>query len=92
LEHTLLLFTLNGLLGGLACALLHAESFREVLSYTSVRAIVLGAVGGYIYYYMFTEWRLPDSVMAFVFGYAFKDFVEALYEKGRLLLGRGGRG
>jgi len=41
-------FVINGLLGGLTCALLHAKSWEEVLTYTSIRAIVLGAVAGYI--------------------------------------------
>ena len=81
MDPSVIIFTINGLLGGLTCALLHAKSFNEVLTYTSIRAIVLGAVAGYIYYYMFTEWNLPNSVMAFIFGYSFKDMLDSLYEK-----------
>jgi len=85
LNLTIIIFTINGLLGGLTCALLHAKSFNEILTYTSIRAIVLGAIAGYIYYYMFTEWNLPNSVMAFIFGYSFKDMLDSLYEKAKTL-------
>jgi len=83
LDPSVIVFVINGLLGGLTCALLHAKSFNEVSSYMSIRAIVLGAIAGYIYYYMFTEWNLPNSVMAFIFGYSFKDMLDSLYEKAK---------
>ena len=82
---SIIVFVINGLLGGLTCALLHAKSWEEVLTYTSIRAIVLGAIAGYIYYYMFTEWSLPNSVMAFIFGYSFKDMLDSLYEKAKIM-------
>ena len=83
MDPSIIIFTINGLLGGLVCALLHAKSFNEILTYTSIRAIILGAIAGYIYYYMFTEWNFPNSIMAFIFGYSFKDMFESLYVKYR---------
>jgi len=82
-------FVVAGFLGGLASALLWAGSFEELWSYESFRAVVLGAIGGYLYYLMFTEWNVPNTVVAFFFGYAFKDIVEALASNvlGRILRG-----
>ena len=85
MDLSAIVFTINGLLGGLTCALLHAKNFNEILTYTSIRAIVLGAIAGYLYLYMFTEWNLPNSAMAFIFGYSFKDMLDSLYEKAKIL-------
>ena len=83
LNLTIIIFTINGLLGGLVNALLHAKSWEEVLTYTSVRAVILGAIAGYMYYFFFSEWGFPNTVMAFIFGYSFKDMFESLYVKYR---------
>lgn len=82
-------FVIAGFLGGLASALLWAKGFEELKSYESVRAVILGAIGGYLYYLMFTEWNVPNGVVAFFFGYAFKDIIDALASNvlGRVLRG-----
>jgi hypothetical protein len=80
------LFVVSGLLGGVASALLWAKSWEELKRYEVFRSVVLGAIGGFVYYLMHTEWSLPDGVVAFVFGYAFQDFVEGLVEKVRAIV------
>ena len=85
MNPSIIVFTINGLLGGLTCVLLHAKSWEEVLTYTSIRALILGAIAGYIYYFFFSEWGFPNTVMAFIFGYSFKDMLDSLYEKAKTL-------
>jgi hypothetical protein len=80
------LFVISGLLGGVASALLWAKSWEDLKRYEFARAIVLGAIGGFVYYLMHTEWSLPNGVVAFVFGYAFQDFVEGLVERVRAVV------
>jgi 4-amino-4-deoxy-L-arabinose transferase-like glycosyltransferase len=75
------MFIVSGLLGGVASALLWARSWQDLKKYDVFRAIVLGAIGGYLYWLMRTEWSVPDGVMAFFFGYAFQDIIEAIAEK-----------
>jgi 4-amino-4-deoxy-L-arabinose transferase-like glycosyltransferase len=75
------MFIISGLLGGVASALLWARSWEDVKRFEFARAIILGAIGGYLYYLMHTEWSLPNGVVAFSFGYAFKDIVEGVVEK-----------
>jgi hypothetical protein len=77
----LALFVISGLLGGVASALLWAKSWGDLRRYETFRSIVLGAIGGFLYYLMHTEWSLPNSVVAFAFGYAFQDIVEGLIQK-----------
>ena len=74
-------FIVSGTLGGLASSLLWAESWEEFKSYESLRTLILGPIGGYLYYLAHTEWNIPNGVMAFVAGYAFKDFIEGLMNK-----------
>ena len=89
----LVLFVVSGLLGGVASALLWAKSWEDLKRYETFRAVALGAIGGFVYYLMHTEWSLPNGVVAFVFGYAFQDFVEGLVERVRALARlRGGVG
>jgi hypothetical protein len=82
----LVLFVVSGLLGGVASALLWAKSWEDLRRYEVFRSVALGAIGGFVYYLMHTEWSLPNGVVAFVFGYAFQDFVEGLVERVRALV------
>jgi hypothetical protein len=77
----LLLFIVSGLLGGVASALLWAKSWGDLKKYETFRSIILGAIGGFLYYLMHTEWSLPNGVIAFAFGYAFQDIIEGLIAK-----------
>jgi hypothetical protein len=77
----LLLFIVSGLLGGAASALLWAKSWEDLKKYETFRSIVLGAIGGFLYWLMHTEWSLPNGVVAFAFGYAFQDIIEGLIAK-----------
>jgi hypothetical protein len=75
------MFIVSGLLGGVASALLWAKSWQDLKKYDVFRAVVLGAIGGYLYWLIHTEWGAPDTVAAFFVGYSFKDIIEALAEK-----------
>ncbi len=75
------LFVVSGLLGGLASALVWAGSWEELLSYEGFRSVVLGAIGGFLFWLIHTEWSVPNGVAAFVWGYAFKDIIEGFVER-----------
>jgi ABC-type uncharacterized transport system fused permease/ATPase subunit len=79
-----LLFIVSGLLGGLAHGLLHARSWRDLTSFEFFRVAMLGVIGGFVFYLLHTEWNIPNGVVAFMFGYAFKDMIETLMYKFRL--------
>ena len=73
-------FVLMGVLGGIARALMIARGFRELKSYDATKAIVLGLIGGIVYYHMVTEWGAPDTAITFFFSYSFTDIVDRLAE------------
>jgi uncharacterized membrane protein YeaQ/YmgE (transglycosylase-associated protein family) len=80
-----LLYTIAGLLGGLTSGLIWARGWDDLKAFDFFRDVVLGAIGGFVFYLAHTEWHLPNGVVAFVWGYAFKDIVEALVEKVKML-------
>jgi hypothetical protein len=84
-----LYYTIAGLLGGLASALIWAKGWEDLKAFDFFRSVVLGAIGGYVFFLAHSEWNLPNSVVAFVWGYSFKDIIEGLVEKYRLFKGRG---
>ena len=75
------MFIVSGLLGGIASALLWAKGWEDVRKFEFVRSVILGAIGGFLYFLMHSEWNLPNSVVCFFFGYSFKDIIEGLAEK-----------
>ena len=77
------MFIASGLLGGIASALLWAKGWEYVRKFEFVRAVILGAVGGFLYYLMHSEWSVPNGVVAFFFGYAFLDIAEAVLSKAK---------
>ena len=77
----IVLFVIMGVLGGLAHVLLWAEGWEDLKTYDAVRDIILGAIAGWVYFFAYQGWSLPDGVVAFVCGYCASDFFEALAEK-----------
>jgi len=83
----ILWFVFSGLLGGVASALLWGKDWSDLKKYDTFKDIVLGAIGGYVYFLMHSEWSLPDGVVAFAFGYAFQDFINGVIEKAKAIVG-----
>ncbi len=77
----MLLFMLHGLLGALLAVVVWSKSARDLYSYDAVRSYIIGALAGYIYYYLYSEYSFPNAVMSIIAGYFGKDFIEALLDK-----------
>jgi hypothetical protein len=80
-----LLFIVSGLMGGIAHGLIWARSWQDLKAFEFFRAVALGAVGGFLFFLVHTEWNVPNGVVAFVWGYAFRDIIEGLMSKVRLV-------
>jgi len=74
-------FTLMGLIGGVAYTLAWAKSYADLRKYESVKALALGAISGFLYGFLHSEMSFPNSVMAFVAGYAGTDFITSMAER-----------
>jgi hypothetical protein len=82
-----LYYTIAGLLGGLASALIWARGWEDLKAFEFFRAVALGAIGGFVFFLAHSEWNLPNSVVAFLWGYSFKDIIEGMAETYRVLRG-----
>jgi len=75
---SILWFIAMGLLGGLAHALVEAKKWSDLKKFKFWKRLTLGAVVGVVYYFCYSDWDFPNSVMSFVSGYAGASFIENL--------------
>ena len=75
------LYVLQGFLGALVNVLMSSRSWADLTRFRSVKALIIGAIIGYIYYILVTDHGYPDKLMAFIAGYAGFDFIEELVPK-----------
>jgi len=83
MDTTLALYTCMGFFGGLVHSLLIARTYREFRSFKSLKLLVIGAVVGFVYYFLHSDWTYPNTVMSFVSGYAGPAFIESLIARVR---------
>jgi hypothetical protein len=69
-------FIVLGALGGLLRILLHTNSLREALQYDSSKWVIIGAISGLAYYFLYSDYNFPNHFMALVTGYTGADFIE----------------
>jgi len=74
-------FAFMGFLGALLYILVWARSVDDIKSFETARRLAIGTIAGYLYYYLHTQYNLPNLVMSAVAGYAGSDFIEAIFEK-----------
>jgi hypothetical protein len=70
-------FIVLGALGGLLRVLIHTDSLKEALQYSNSRWVLVGAISGLAYYFLYSDYNFPNSFMALVTGYAGADIIEA---------------
>jgi hypothetical protein len=54
---------------------------KDLTKFCALRNYVVGAIGGYIYYYLHSDYNFPNGFIAIVFGYFSKDIIESLFER-----------
>ena len=79
-------FVFSGFLGALLYILCWTKTAKELGDYNNVKRLIVGAIVGYVYFFLHSDYDFPNGVMAFVAGYMGTDFIEALIEKFSLLL------
>jgi len=74
---TMLLFVLNAIIGAIAYIFFWSIKDRNVI----IRQLVLAGIAGYIYWYMYNTYTIPNSLISVVIGWFAPDFIEAVMEK-----------
>lgn len=80
-DLTLLYFTVLGLIGGVTHVIVDAEKWEDLKHFSSFKKSVVGAVCGFIYSFLYSEYDFPNTVMTFIAGYAGTDFILGIVEK-----------
>jgi flagellar biosynthesis protein FliR len=70
-------FIILGALGGVLRVLIHTESLSEALMYSNAKWVLVGAITGLAYYFLYSDYNFPNQFMAIVAGYSGADFIEA---------------
>jgi flagellar biosynthesis protein FliR len=82
----LISFVVLGALGGLLRVLIHTESLSEALVYANSKWVIIGAISGLAYFYLYLDYSFPNSFMALVVGYSGADFIVTAAERSRKVL------
>jgi flagellar biosynthesis protein FliR len=69
-------FILLGAVGGALRLLLHTDTLMGALSYANSKWVLVGAISGLAYYFLYSDYNFPNSFMALVTGYAGADIIE----------------
>ena len=79
-------FVILGALGGVLHILVHTSSLREAIQYNSSKWVIIGAISGLAYYFLYSDYSFPNHLMAIVVGYTGADFIIAAAERSRKVL------
>lgn len=77
----ILWFVFLGLIGGITHVIVKAESWGDLKDFRAFKRSILGAICGFIYYNLYSDYSFPNTVMAFVSGYMGTDFILSIVEK-----------
>ena len=84
--YTTLHFIFMGFLGGVLYILIRAKRKRDLYKFDSIKHLIIGAIIGYIYSILYSEYNFPNSIMCLVAGYMGADFIKALVERFRMAI------
>jgi len=73
----LISFIVLGALGGLLHVLVHTSNLSEAIQYNNAKWVLIGAISGLAYYFLYSDYNFPNSFMALVAGYSGADFIVA---------------
>jgi len=73
----IIIFVFNGLIGAVLRELLEDKK-REKESI--IKVLLVGAISGYIYYLLHTEYNFPNHLMTIVFGYFSYDILPRIFK------------
>ena len=74
-------FIVLGLLGGITYVFINSESVEDLTKFESVKRYIIGAISGFLYNILYSEYNFPNFIMCFVAGYMGTTFIEGLVNR-----------
>lgn len=75
------LVMVNSTIGALLNVLLWSKTPEDITKWSSVKAIIVGTIIGYLYYWGEAIHGFPDSFMSIIAGYTGQDFINWVISK-----------
>lgn len=80
-------FVAIGLMGGLSYVIMVSESWDDFKKFSSHKRIMLGAIIGFLYFYLHSDYNWPNAIMTWASAYLGPTFIDQLIEKRRRMAG-----
>jgi len=74
-------FIAMGIIGAVLYVLIWSRSWQDLKQYEVVRHLAVGAIVGYVYGILHSDYNFPNAIMSIVAGYFGPDFIQALMER-----------
>lgn len=81
--YELVHFILMAMLGAFTAELVWAKGWKDLKSFECVRHVMVGAIVGFVYYFLHVQHGYPDMVVSYAMGWFGKDAIEGIVEKFR---------
>jgi hypothetical protein len=81
IDLTILWFIVMGLIGGVTHVVVMAEKWDDLKKFSAFKRSTIGAVCGFIYFFLYSEHAFPNMLMSFVSGYTGTSFIKGIVEK-----------
>lgn len=81
MTEPILWFAILGLAGGLTHVFVESKVWQDLIKFESIRQMILGAISGGVYWFLYSEHSFPNTIMAWVVGYMGTDFIISLIQK-----------
>ncbi|GAJ03623.1 unnamed protein product [marine sediment metagenome] len=78
---SLLWFVFLGLVGGVAQILMKAEKWSDLKEFSAFKRSLIGAICGFLYYFLYSDYNWPNTVMTIVSGWFGTDFLLSIFKK-----------
>jgi len=77
----IILFIVNGFVGGLLHLLISSKKLSDLKKFSNYKVLVIGAIVGYMYYFLHSDYNFPNGIMTIVAGYMGQDFITKVFNK-----------
>ena len=79
--YKVLFFIAMAVLGGFTYVLIASKGWKGILTFNSIRHIIVSFIVGILYYILYSDYSYPNMVMSFVSGYMGPSFIQQLSDR-----------
>lgn len=74
-------FIFMGLIGGVTNVIVLSEKWSDLKQFSAFKRSLIGAICGFIYFFLYSDYDFPNTLMALVAGYSGTSFIKGIVDK-----------